>query len=267
VPGGRLPAGDRDGRTVDVPLEARRLVAVEVRVVDTDSKHSSLSPSHKTSPGTLLRSHREYWTSPWTALTTPRWSISSRVLRLRTSYHRSEGPELVRRIRPPAPGERVFESAVLIDYQCCGRVFFRARHFFLPPKSKRRRRRAPAARNASHSFAPRAGQLTSGPLGDFLTAIHDTAPRRKARSSFKSGLNGGKGLFPRVIEGCDSTTWFPTWQLYVHPALGTRLSRLLRLVKDQTRGQSGRGRYQYHQGSCEPQSNGRPAGSGHPVKI
>jgi hypothetical protein len=38
-------------------------------------------------------------------------------------YQRSEGPELTHRISFPAPGERLFESSVLIDYQCRQPVF------------------------------------------------------------------------------------------------------------------------------------------------
>src|SRR6516162_3756856 len=68
------------------------------------------------------------------------------------SHHRSEGPELTRRIALPAPCE-LLESSVPIDDQCCQPVFFRARHFVLPPEFKRRRKTAPIATIASNLFA------------------------------------------------------------------------------------------------------------------
>jgi len=68
------------------------------------------------------------------------------------SHHRSEGPELTPRIALPAPCE-LLESAVPIDDQCCPPVFFRARHFVLPPEFKRRRKTAPIATIASNLFA------------------------------------------------------------------------------------------------------------------
>ena len=69
------------------------------------------------------------------------------------SRYRSERFELTRRISPPAPCERLLENTVLIDYQCRQPVFFRARHFVLPPKSKRRRRMVPIAKSVSDFLA------------------------------------------------------------------------------------------------------------------
>jgi len=158
VLGGRLPAGDRH-RTIKLKcrqaeLEARRLVAVEVRVVATEQQTFQSVGFPQDLARHLLAFALQILNQPIdrTDHTAVEHLVVARAVCL-LSYHRSEGPELVHRIPPPAPGERLFESAVLLDYQCCEPVFFRARHFLLPPKCKRRRRRAPVARNAPNFFA------------------------------------------------------------------------------------------------------------------
>ena len=114
--GGRLPAGDRH-RTIKLKcrqaeLEARRLVAVEVRVVATEQQTFKSVSFPQDLARHLLAFALQILDQPIDR--TDHTAVEHLVLACGLCilpYHRSEGPELVRRIPPPASGERLFESA------------------------------------------------------------------------------------------------------------------------------------------------------------